>query len=585
MARLVLGTNINNTGTASLVRDVSPAIYRAYEVDETGKIVNSKSEPFHPLPSNATDIGPCCYYQAYKNAPVNILNGNIDLGLLESITGSSACYGMFSGDTGIVSVDLGSLKRLGTNQVGGNFCSYMFEKCNNITDIDLNSLLIIDGSQACMYMFSECTGLTNIDLSSLIGIVGSQTCNYTFQKCTNITSVDLSNLTNIYGSSACCYMFMNCSSLESVNLSHLTAFKSASTCLENTFLNCTSLKTLYFPKLLYSTTNYDSIFRNMLKGCSDVTVHFPAEWQETMSTWTNVKSGFGGTNTTILWDLPNTTTLDLNHAKDAIENGITVFTSFASNNYFPNITSFDISTIETVKGLQFSYLFNNSPSLVSINLSGLKNIIDSSNRSNTGIFYSAFKTCTNLTNIDLSSLENISGDYSCYQMFQDCTGLTSIDLSSLISISGSNAFSSAFANCTSLKTVNLSSLKNIESQACQSIFKNCTSLESVDLSSLSIINGRYSCQCMFQGCTSLESMNFSSLEEANGEYCCYQMFSGCTNLKELRFPSLKKVVSGAFASLLNGCSDVTVHFPSNLPSVSGMSGTRTTVLYDLPPVE
>ena len=39
MARLVLGTDINNTGTSSIVRDLSPVSYREYTTDQSGVLV------------------------------------------------------------------------------------------------------------------------------------------------------------------------------------------------------------------------------------------------------------------------------------------------------------------------------------------------------------------------------------------------------------------------------------------------------------------------------------------------------------------------------------------------------------------
>jgi hypothetical protein len=47
----------------------------------------------------------------------------------------------------------------------------------------------------------------------------------------------------------------------------------------------------------------DNSLSGMLSGCDGVTVHFKADKQ---SDWENLSSflnGFGGTNTTILWDL------------------------------------------------------------------------------------------------------------------------------------------------------------------------------------------------------------------------------------------------------------------------------------------
>jgi len=44
----------------------------------------------------------------------------------------------------------------------------------------------------------------------------------------------------------------------------------------------------------------------MLSGCSNVTVHFPSNLQSVIGSWYDVQNGFGGTNTTVLFDLPAT---------------------------------------------------------------------------------------------------------------------------------------------------------------------------------------------------------------------------------------------------------------------------------------
>ena len=44
----------------------------------------------------------------------------------------------------------------------------------------------------------------------------------------------------------------------------------------------------------------------MLQGVSGCTVHFPSNLQSVIGSWSDVTNGFGGTNTTVLFDLPST---------------------------------------------------------------------------------------------------------------------------------------------------------------------------------------------------------------------------------------------------------------------------------------
>ena len=73
------------------------------------------------------------------------------------------------------------------------------------------------------------------------------------------------------------------------------------------FYNCTSLENVYFYAL--DTTSFGSgqgTFYNMLVGVTGCTVHFPKRIQSTISSWSDVINGFGGTNTVVLYDIVTT---------------------------------------------------------------------------------------------------------------------------------------------------------------------------------------------------------------------------------------------------------------------------------------
>ena len=160
---------------------------------------------------------------------------------------------------------------------------------------------------AMYYAFYGCTGLTSLDLSSLTTISGYRAIYQTFYNCTGLTSVDLSSLTTISGPNAMYYAFYGCTGLTSVDLSSLTTV-SGEQAIANAFRGCTKLKTLSFPSLTSnsfgSNTNQ---FYNMLSGVTGCTVHFPSNLQSVIGSWSDVTAGFGGTNTTVLFDLPATT--------------------------------------------------------------------------------------------------------------------------------------------------------------------------------------------------------------------------------------------------------------------------------------
>ena len=176
--------------------------------------------------------------------------------------------------------------------------SFTFKLPSNATDI---------GENAMYYAFRTCTGLTSVDLSSLTTISGSYAMYYAFQSCTGLTSVNLSSLTTISGSNAMYYAFYGCTGLTSVDLSSLTTIN-GSNAMYGVFRACTSLTNISFPALTSTSFgSYTNQFNYMLQGVKGCTVHFPSNLQSVIGSWSGVTNGFGGTNTTVLFDLPATT--------------------------------------------------------------------------------------------------------------------------------------------------------------------------------------------------------------------------------------------------------------------------------------
>lgn len=221
---------------------------------------------------------------------------------LTTLSGNNACNSMFYGCTGITSVRLSSLIAIS----GGFVCASMFYNCTGITSVDLMALGTISGSSACINMFYGCTGLMNVSLPSLIEISGSNACQNMFRNCTNLTSFSLYNLTTISGTYATRSMFGNCYSLTTASFPSLDYIPAAN-CLTEMFNGCNSLTDVSFPAL--KSTSFGSAtnqFQNMLSGCSNVTVHFPSSLFAVIGSWSDVAAGFGGTSTTVLYDLPAT---------------------------------------------------------------------------------------------------------------------------------------------------------------------------------------------------------------------------------------------------------------------------------------
>lgn len=212
----------------------------------------------------------------------------------------------FNGCTTITGVDMSNITEINGTDVLENFCY----NCTNLTSVDLSGLTTVSGSGAMDYAFSN-TSITEVDLSSLQTISNSAMTN-TFKDCPNISSIDLSSLTTLASGVSLNGTFSldsNPSSalpLTSVTFTSLSSIAGTAP-MRNIFQKRDGLE-IFFPAFNSNTfgqmtTYLDNIVSNAV-GC---TVHFPSNMQSVIGSWSSVQNGFGGTNTTVLWDLPATT--------------------------------------------------------------------------------------------------------------------------------------------------------------------------------------------------------------------------------------------------------------------------------------
>ena len=195
-----------------------------------------------------------------------------------------------------------------------------------------------------------------------------------------------------------------------------------------------------------------------------------------------------------------------------------------------------------------------------------------------GLYY-AFKYCTGLTSVDLSSLTKVSGSDGLNSAFYGCTGLTSVDLSALTMVSGNYGLSSAFYGCKALTSVDLSALTTVSGNSgLSTAFYNCIWLTSVDLSSLTSV-GSYGLNNAFNSCQALTSVDLSSLTSVGSSGLNYA-FNYCTGLTDIYFRALTTSSFGSNTNQFNNMMSNTgsrvthtLHFPSNLEStISGLTG-------------
>ena len=216
--------------------------------------------------------------------------------------GDNALSDMFIYQYGVVSADLSSL----TTISGQGALSNAFVGCSSLISVDLSSLTTISGYEALSSAFTECSGLINFDFPSLVTISGDNSLWNAFAGCTYLTSVDFPNLTTISGAYAFGQAFSTCYGLTSIIFPSLTTINNVASFVF-AFAGCSNLTSLSFPALTSTSFGlYTNQFEMMLADVSGCTVHFPSNLQSVIGSWNDVINGFGGTNTTVLFDLPAT---------------------------------------------------------------------------------------------------------------------------------------------------------------------------------------------------------------------------------------------------------------------------------------
>ena len=181
---------------------------------------------------------------------------------------------------------------------------FAFYNCTGITgSVNLSSVTSI-GMYGLYSAFYNCAGLVgSVDLSSVTSI-GNSGMQNAFSECTGLTNVNLSSVTSI-GKSGMQNAFYYCTGLTgSVDLSSVTSIGNSG--MQNAFRN-TGITDLYFNSLTSSSFgSYTNQFSYMLNNVTGCTVHFPSNLQSVIGSWADVTNGFGGRNTTVLFDLEST---------------------------------------------------------------------------------------------------------------------------------------------------------------------------------------------------------------------------------------------------------------------------------------
>ena len=236
-----------------------------------------------------------CLYSTFQSC-INLTSTSFPK--LTDMSGSYAMQEMFSGCTSLTSLNLGLLTK-----VKDSGLQYVCQRCSNLTSVNLDSLqkVLPNGLEGA---FRYCK-LTNISLPALTEVYGSG-CTVFVADNPTLTSASLPVLKKLSGQRSFQNAFNN-TGLTTITFPALDDLKTGQQSLYFCFYRCASLTSVSFPALKSdSFGRYTNQFNNMLSGVTGCTVHFPSNLQSVIGSWSDVTNGFGGTNTTVLFDLPAT---------------------------------------------------------------------------------------------------------------------------------------------------------------------------------------------------------------------------------------------------------------------------------------
>lgn len=379
-----------------------------------------------------------------------------------------------------------------------------FSQCSNIEQVNLPNCSYIDTYAFCrcismsyisipncrslaQYAFSNCTGLSEIDIP-ICSIFGAGV----FVNCTGLTSINLPNCIAVPN-----YLFSGCTSLSDVSLPLI------STLGQNAFSGCSSLQTLTLCTETYKIPSYYSnTFSRTGSFITDGTIYVASDMY---SRWI-VSTGWSSLSSL-----------------------------FASVNQSGPVLSYDSGVVYGITkyfdSTYSSYLGISKADIVNVSLSNIKEI--------NGDF---FRSCSNLTYVDLPVCTNISGF-----TFGACSSLSEISLP-MCEIIGREVF----AGCKNLTKVSLPSCTYLSYGA----FYQCPSVSELSLPVCTYMSGN-----AFRGCVNLLSVSLPVCE-----YIGDWAFSDCISLSTviLNNSTVCSLGGGVFGSVYGKLSTVSIFVPSSL---------------------
>ena len=209
-----------------------------------------------------------------------------------------------------------------------------------------------------------------------------------------------------------------------------------------------------------------------------------------------------------------------------------------------SLKSIDVSGFDTSKVVNMSYMFQGCSNLETLDLSNFKT-------SNVSLMQGMFWDCQKLKNIDVSNF-NTGKVTSMNRMFMNCKSLIEIDLSNFNTSNVTDMYA-LFQGCEKLIFINIENFKTSKVIAMGSMFQGCTNIEKLDLSNFdtpSLIG----MNSMFRGCSKLTTLDLSNFDTSNVTSMSY-LFSGL-QLTTLDLSSFNTSKVTSMVSMFSECTNL-----------------------------
>jgi len=242
--------------------------------------------------------GPQYYIEKTVDANGVLQNGStiMDFTGVKSI-GAYALYYAYNSNTNISGV----ITFPDLEEINGNYALGVFaQQATGVTGVSCPKLKKIQGQYSCVQAF-DLTKIVVADMPLLEFISGSNS--YLFARTDTLTTLNLQSLAYISGSLDYLAERSKIVSMTFYSLKYMGGNQALASAFENSSL----LEDIYFPATNSNSFYASNSLMNMLRRCSNVKLHFPNNLSgSSVITGLYDYPNFGGTNTTILFDLPST---------------------------------------------------------------------------------------------------------------------------------------------------------------------------------------------------------------------------------------------------------------------------------------